>query len=141
MHCAYLQLPSLPCTAREVRFGIGEALILVGSCPAETPFRDRSDPIIMMVVPSRQTKSPEHCIRENASTRLMVVPVRTDLGTVQSNLCRRSRTAFNVTSTVAPVSDRIAGHRPVRPASVVIKNTAFNPIATVTFWLMLRMVA
>lgn len=58
MHCAYLQLPSLPCTAREVQFGIGEALILVGSCPAETPFRDRSDPIIMMVVPSRQTSLP-----------------------------------------------------------------------------------
>ena len=38
-----------------------------------------------------------------------------------------SRSAFSVTSTVAPVSARIAGQRPVMPIIVVTRNTAFNP--------------
>ena len=40
------------------------------------------------------------------------------------------RSAFRVTSTVAPVSARIAGHRPVSPTTVVTRKTAFNPSAT-----------
>ena len=45
--------------------------------------------------------------------------------------------AFAVTSTVAPVSARIAGHRPVMPAIVVTRNTALSPSAMVMFWAML----
>lgn len=43
------------------------------------------------------------------------------------------RNAFNVTSTVAPVSARMAGHNPVSPITVVTRNTAFSPSATAMF--------
>jgi hypothetical protein len=49
-----------------------------------------------------------------------------------------SRSALSVTSTVAPVSARIAGQRPVMPTTVVTRNTAFSPSATAMFWRMLR---
>ena len=49
-----------------------------------------------------------------------------------------SRIALAVTSTVAPVSARIAGHRPVMPMMVVTRNTAFSPSAMVMFCRMLR---
>lgn len=48
-------------------------------------------------------------------------------------LHRRNRMAFAVTSTVAPVSARIAGHRPVTPITVVTRKTAFKPRAMVMF--------
>ena len=40
-----------------------------------------------------------------------------------------SRRAFSVTSTVAPVSARTAGQRPVMPTTVVTRNTALRPRA------------
>jgi hypothetical protein len=46
---------------------------------------------------------------------------------------RSRRSAFMVTMTVAPVSARIAGQRPVIPARVVTRNTAFKPSAIATF--------
>src|SRR5690606_1998611 len=54
---------------------------------------------------------------------------------------RSSRRALAVTTTVAPVSERMAGHRPVMPKRVVTRKTALRPRANVTFWRMLRMVA
>ena len=53
---------------------------------------------------------------------------------------RSSRSAFSVTSTVAPVSARMAGQRPVMPRMVVTRNTAFSPSAMVMFWRMLAIV-
>ena len=55
-------------------------------------------------------------------------------------LAFKSRRAFIVTRTVAPVSARMAGHRPVSPTTVVTRNTAFNPNATAMFCLMLTIV-
>src|SRR3954453_18005858 len=49
--------------------------------------------------------------------------------------------ALAVTRTVAPVSARIAGHRPVMPRIVVTKNTALSPKAIVMFWRILPIVA
>src|SRR5690606_5119176 len=54
---------------------------------------------------------------------------------------RNSRRALAVTTTVAPVSERMAGHRPVMPKRVVTRKTALRPRAKATFWRMLRMVA
>ena len=48
-----------------------------------------------------------------------------------------SLNVFKVTNTVAPVSARMAGQRPVRPMIVVAINTAFSPSAIVMFWRML----
>ena len=45
-----------------------------------------------------------------------------------------SVSAFSVTSTVAPVSARMAGQRPVMPRIVVTRNTALSPSAIATFW-------
>lgn len=45
----------------------------------------------------------------------------------------RRRIAFAVTSTVAPVSARMAGHRPVIPTTVVTRNTALSPRAIMMF--------
>ena len=42
--------------------------------------------------------------------------------------------ALAVTSTVAPVSARMAGHRPVTPITVVTRKIAFRPRAMVMFW-------
>ena len=56
------------------------------------------------------------------------------------NLAPSRRSAFMVTSTVAPVSARMAGQRPVTPMMVVTRNTAFSPSATVMFWRILPIV-
>src|SRR5690606_36065500 len=42
---------------------------------------------------------------------------------------RSSRRALAVTMTVAPVSERMAGHRPVSPRRVVARKTALRPMA------------
>ena len=44
-----------------------------------------------------------------------------------------SLSAFAVTSTVAPVSARMAIQSPVAPITVVIRNTALSPSANATF--------
>src|SRR5690606_40318841 len=44
---------------------------------------------------------------------------------------RSRRTALAVTTTVAPVSERMAGHRPVMPRRVVTRKTALSPRANV----------
>src|SRR5690625_284793 len=54
---------------------------------------------------------------------------------------RSSLSALTVTSTVAPVSESMAGHRPVMPVRVVTRKIALRPRAKVTFWRMLRIVA
>lgn len=48
--------------------------------------------------------------------------------------------ALAVTRTVAPVSARMAGQRPVIPRTVVTRNTALSPRAIAMFWRMLLMV-
>ena len=52
-------------------------------------------------------------------------------------LKRSSRSALPVTNTVAPVSARMAGQRPVSPMTVVTRNTALRPRASVMFCLIL----
>lgn len=51
----------------------------------------------------------------------------------QFGLHRSRRMALAVTSTVAPVSARMAGQRPVTPITVVTRKTAFKPRAMVMF--------
>ena len=54
---------------------------------------------------------------------------------------RSRRVALAVTFTVAPVSARMAGQRPVTPASVVTRKTALRPRAIAMFCRMFRIAA